>query len=126
MVGHIVSCDYVPVSIIDRGGFRGYYLFREAKCGYIMAVLVSNSLKTVMIVKTFFAQHGHQLRVLMVDAGTVENSVATKQKLNLEGITIQTAAPECQFQNPVERTQQTVANALTAALCDQNMLDNTR
>ena len=53
-----------------------------------MAVLVSlktQFLKTVMIVKAFFAQYGHQLRVLMVDAGTVENSVAPKQKLNLKG-----------------------------------------
>jgi hypothetical protein len=60
-----------------------------------------------------------------VDSGKVENAAATKRQLNLEGITIQTASPECQFQNPVERTQRTVANAVTAALCDQDSLDNT-
>jgi hypothetical protein len=65
------------------------------------------------------------VRTILVDAGTVENAVATKSKLNLDGLTVLTTPLECKFQNPVERTQQTVANAVTAALCDQDALDNT-
>ena len=59
------------------------------------------------------------MRCLWVDAGTVENAKDTKLKLNQCGVTISAAPPECQNQNPVERTQQTIANAVTAALCDQ-------
>ncbi len=128
VIGSSISCDYVPVSIVARGGFKGYFLFREMKCEYIMAVLVSAKtqfLKSVLIVKAFFAQYGHKMQSLIVDAGTVEKATVTKRSLNLEGITIQEAPPECQFQNPVERSQLTIANAMTAALCDQDALDNT-
>lgn len=126
-IGNTISCDYVPVSIPARGGFKGYYLFREMLVGYIMAILVTSKLhfyNAVITVKAFFAQFGHHLKVLMVDAGTVENAVQTKMKLNLIGISVQAASPEAQNQNPVERTQQTVALAVTAALCSQSALDN--
>jgi hypothetical protein len=99
VVGDTISSDYVPVSITARGGFKGYYLFREMKCGYISAVLVSlktQFFKAVMIVKALFAQYEHTVRTLLVVAGTVENAVVTKRKLNLEGITVLTAPPECQ------------------------------
>jgi hypothetical protein len=126
-IGHSVSCDYVPVSIVARGGFNGYYLFRELMVGYVFAVLVpvkTDFFKSVESLRVLLLQHGHIIRCLYVDAGTVENARATKKKLNAIGITIAAAPPECQNQNPVERTQQTIANAVTACLCDQSALDN--
>jgi hypothetical protein len=122
-----ISADFVPVSVTARGGFTGYYIFRELLVGYLMVVLVKSKdffLKAVLLVRSFFLQHGHHMHYLIVDAGKVENAVATKTVLNQIGIVIQTAAPECQFQNPVERSQQTLANAVTAALGDQDALDN--
>ncbi len=56
-----------------------------------MVVLVSSEtqfIKSVHLVKAFFAQYGHQLWVLIVDAGKVENAAATKRQLNFEGIKI--------------------------------------
>lgn len=126
-IGHTISCDYVPVSTVARGGVTGYYLFRELRVGYLMAVLVTTKtqfLKSVLLVRGFFLQHEHTLKRLSVDAGAVENAAVTKTFLNTLGIEIQSAPPECQFQNPVERSQQTLANAVRAALGDQDSLDN--
>lgn len=41
LIGSTVLCDFIPFSIVARGGFKGYFLFREMKCGYVIAVLVS-------------------------------------------------------------------------------------
>ncbi len=37
---------------------------------------------------------------------------------------VHSAAPECQYQNQVERSLQTVGNGVTKLLCDQSLLDN--
>jgi hypothetical protein len=125
---HSISSDYVPVSVGARGGFTGYYIFRELLSGYVMVVLTKTKTyftKAVLLVRAFFLQHGHALHNLIVDAGKVENAAETKYQLNQLGITVQAAPPECQNMNPVERSQQTLANAVCAALGDQRALDNT-
>jgi hypothetical protein len=103
-------------------------LFRELKVGYVFAMLVAQKiqfLKSVLLVRSLLLRHGHTSRCLWVDAGTFENARDTKTKLNEIGVTIIAAPPEGQNQNAVNRTQQTVEIAVTAALCDQSALDNT-
>ena len=81
-----------------RGGFTGYYIFRELVNGYVMVVLTKTKTyftKAVLLVRAFFLQHGHAMHTLIVDAGKVENAAETKYILNQLGITVQAAPPEC-------------------------------
>jgi hypothetical protein len=44
------------------------------------------------------------MRFLRVDAGAVENATEVQLEISeLPGVTIDSAAPECQFQNPLLR-----------------------
>ncbi len=76
-----------------------------------MAVLVSAKtqfLKSVLIVKAFFAQYGHKIQSLIADTGTVENATVTKRSLNLEDITIKAAEmsiPESSRTEPTDDCQ---------------------
>ncbi len=59
-----------------------------------------------------------------MDAGTVEADKAPIQELNELQISVQPALPEAQYQNPVERSVQTISNATAAILCNQENLSN--
>jgi hypothetical protein len=80
-----ISADFVRVSVTVRGGFKGFYIYRELLVGYLMVVLVKSKdffLKAVLLARSFFLQHGHHMHYLIVDAGNVENAVSTKTVLN--------------------------------------------
>jgi hypothetical protein len=96
-------------------------------CGHVVAILGKSKrvfIQAVMRVNSFYLQYGFKMRFLRVDAGKVENAAASLVILNNNGISVQTAAPECQFQNPVERTVQTIGRGVATMLCDQGLLDN--
>lgn len=124
--GSSFSVDYVPVSVTALGGFTAFYLFRELLKGYVVVFLVKQKTKFMEAVnrtRAHFIAHGHPpLRLLLCDAGTVENSAASARELASLHISLDPAAPENQAQNPVERTVQTANHAISTMLLDQQFL----
>jgi hypothetical protein len=123
------SVDFKPVTPLGLGKFIGFYLFAELTVGYKIAVLTRENnhiqlFQTVVQVQSFFKQHGHTMRVLRSDAGAVENSADLALSLGALGITLEPAAPKCQFQNPVERSVQTVMKGTSVVLVNQYHLGN--
>ena len=74
--------------------------------------------KLICFAKSF----GFAVRRVRFDSGKIENCAKFKEFLALEGIEGCPAATEQQFQNPVERTIQTVKNSVAACIADQNNL----
>ncbi len=68
-IGHWVFCNNVPVSIVARGGFNEYYLFRELMVRYIFAVK-TDFFKPVESLRVLLLQHGDMIRCLYADART--------------------------------------------------------
>ena len=126
-VGYAISVDYCAVSIAGRGGYTGFFLFRELLVGLLIPYLVKSKttfLVACLSVRAFFRSYSKDVRVLRVDAGSVETDATITLELNNRQITVQPALPESQFQNPVERSVQTVANLTAAILCNQENLNN--
>lgn len=128
-IGYEVSVDYIAVSILGKGGYNGFYLFKESLTGLLIPYLVKDKttlfLTVCLSVKAFFKSYGKDVRRLRVDSGTVEADKDTILELNNLQISVHPALPEAQFQNPVERSVQTVANLTAAILCNQENLNNT-
>jgi hypothetical protein len=79
--------------------------------------------KAIQLVSASVSQYGHRMRVLRIDAGKVENSEEAAIFLNQSlQIRMEPAAPECQFQNPVERHVQTVQKGVGSMFVRQNNL----
>jgi hypothetical protein len=56
------------------------------------------------VMRNYFNKHGHTVATIRCDAGTIENSESVSQQLAEKfSIRIESASPECQYQNPCER-----------------------
>jgi hypothetical protein len=124
-----VSVDFIPVNVLSLGNFIGFYFFVEVSVGfkYIVLTRVHNADKFLAAVQMYIAyikQYGHVLRFMRPDAGTVENDSTVIQQLQLIGVHADPAAPECQFQNDVERSVQTVIKGVGAVLSRQLFLNH--
>lgn len=122
-----VAMDFKPVSPVAIGGFIGFYLFVEVKVLYKIAVLTKSHdsralLDAIKFVHAFFAKFGHRMRYLLPDAGTVEHAKDLSLALNELGVSVDAAAPECQFQNNTERSIQTVVKGVGSMFAHQDAL----
>ena len=128
--GDEVSMDYLPVTTVAKGGFKGAYVAVERTVGYAWVYLTARHngiqmLKAVEAVRLCLSSHGWRLKMLRTDAGTVEAGQELAAQLAERQVTINAAAPEAQYQNFVERFIQTAARGLATTLLAQRFLDNT-
>lgn len=131
--GSEISMDYLPVTTTARGGYTGAYIFSERSQSYAWAYLISrpsnNKLlyQAICYVRSSLRRYGFQLKTVRSDAGKVEGAQLLNLKLAElgDGVVLTSAAPEAQFQNPVERFIQTAARGIAATLLSQRFLDNT-
>ena len=124
-VGHTVSCDFKPVSPKGVGGFIGFYLFSCCLTLYLHGFLVKTKVGLETLtqqVQLFYAQHGHKMVILRVDAGKVENAAEFTSALLRMGIQPDAALPEQQYENPVERSMQTLVKGVSAMMLMQSYL----
>jgi len=70
----------------------------------------------------FYNLYGHVVKKIRFDAGSTENSNSSAAFLLQHRIEVDPAAPESQFQNPVEREVQTASKGIAALLIDQSAL----
>jgi hypothetical protein len=126
----VVTVDWKPVTPISSWVHKGFYFFQEQSASYKFAVMSkvhdgNNFFLACEIMRNYFKKHGHEVSILRCDAGIVENSESVaKQLAEKFSIRIESAAPECQFQNPSERGIQTMAKGVGAMFCKQNYLSN--
>jgi hypothetical protein len=124
----VVTVDWKPVTPISSWVHKGFYFFQEQSASYKFAVMSkvhdgNNFFLACEIMRNYFKKHGHEVSILRCDAGIVENSESVaKQLAEKFSIRIESAAPECQFQNPSERGIQTMAKGVGAMFCKQNYL----
>ena len=126
-IGYAVSIDYVPVSTPAYGGFTAHFIVRELSIGYILVFLVKQKTEFVAVarkIRSYFLQFKSALRVIYTDSGMVEISESTHQQLALLHVTVRSAPPEQQNQNPVERTVQTLNYGIATMLAAQKYLSN--
>ena len=126
-IGYAVSIDFVPVSIPAYGGFTAQFIIRELSVGYVLVFLVTKKTEFLSVIektRLFFLKYPAVLRVVYTDAGRVEISTETHQRLALNHITVRPAPPEQQNQNPVERTVQTFNYGIATMLVAQQFLPN--
>ena len=124
-VGHTVSIDYKPATPVGIGGYTGFYLFCCCLTGFLHGFLVKTKTGLAPLieqVKLFYALHGHTMRVLRFDAGSVENSARVDTALQLWGITPEPTLPEQQYADPVERQMQTVIKGVSTMMIAQFLL----
>lgn len=127
--GDEVSMDYVPVTTVAKGGFKGAYVAVERTTGYAWVYLTARHngvqmLKAVEAVRLSLSSHGHRLKMLRTDAGVVEAGLVLATQLAERHVVVNAAAPEAQYQNFVERFIQTAARGLATTLLAQRFLDN--
>ena len=128
-VGHTIAMDFKPVNPVGIGGWIGFYMCVETTKGYKWASLVKEHtsgslLAAVVSIRAFLKGYGHEVRVLRLDAGIVEKAETLRLNLNELGIVVEPAAPEAQFQDPAERSMQTVEKGVAAVLVHQFHLGN--
>ena len=129
--GQDISIDYLPVTTVARGGYTGAYVMTERSQAYAWAYLVSKPSNSTLVfkaishVRSCLRRYGFVLKAVRTDAGRVENAHALAVKLAEVGIVLNAAAPEAQYQNPVERFIQTAARGIATTLLSQRFLDNT-
>lgn len=124
-VGERVSVDGMPVSVQSVDGFVGYFHFRDQYSGFEHAhfyKLKTEFLDAVRELVSIMSPHGHKIRQLQFDAGSVEMSDASTAELRSMGIDPRPAVPKRQNQNTVERSAQTRAYAVAASMMDQTTL----
>jgi hypothetical protein len=127
--GDEISVDYLPISTVARGNFKGAYVLVERASGYAWAYLTRTNnanwfVKAVCHVRTCLLKHQFKLRVVRTDAGKVEASQEAATKLAEFHIEVNSAAPEAQYQNFVERFIQTAVRGIATTLVAQQFLDN--
>lgn len=77
------------------------------------------------VMKNYFKKNGHIVSIIRCDAGSIENAESVIQQLaNDFSIRVESASPECQYQNPCERGIQTLAKGVGAMFCRQAYLGN--
>ena len=80
--------------------------------------------KAIMHVRTCLLRFQFHLKVLRVDAGKVENTHQLADRLAESHIVVNSATPEAQYQNFVERFIQTAVRGIATTLLAQQFLDN--
>lgn len=108
-------------------GFSGFYLFKCLRSAYRHVVMVRDKTaatfnEALAYVIDFYNLHGHTVTKVRFDAGSTENSQSSADFLATNRIGVDPAAPDCQFQNPLEREAQTVSKGIATLLIDQSAL----
>lgn len=126
IVGRSWSMDYQgPFATTAVGGFTGKFTCVELTTGLGVVYLVKAKDEAYEVVKRlaeYNSMWGRVMRLLRVDAGSVENSVqfgevcASLNGRDKPGVEVRPAAVEKQNQNPVERHIQTIDNQINAIL----------
>ena len=134
IVGHSYSIDYEgPFAVKALGGFTGKFTCVELTTGLGIVNLVKEKGDLYSIIKLqaqYNSKWGHVMRVLRVDAGTVENSsqfgevCSSLNGPDRPGVEVRPAAVEKQNQNPVERHIQTINNHINAMLVGTDTLSS--
>ena len=115
--------DYQGISVTAVGGYTGKFTCVELSVGLGLVYLVKHKDEAYDVIRWLAAYNskwGHIIRVLRVDAGTVENSTkmgeicASVNGVGRPGVDIRPAAVEKQQQNIVERHIQTIDNQINA------------
>jgi hypothetical protein len=125
------SVDYKPINPTAIGGHTGFYFFVERCFIYKYVVFLKdppNAISFFNSVKqmcAYFSSYQKTITHLRLDAGTVEAAKDAIERINLElHITVNPAAPECQYQNPAERSIQTLLKGVGTMFVVANYLSN--
>jgi hypothetical protein len=117
----VVSVDYKSINPTAIGGYTGFYLYIERTFTYKIAILLKQApnaeifIDATRRVHAIFKAQGHTLHILRPDAGTVEATASAIDTLRADLLlTVEPAAPECQFQNDCERSMQTVLKGVAS------------
>jgi hypothetical protein len=128
-IGTCISADWVPSTGDPAiGGFVGYFIFVDLATGFVSVCLdktKQNFLKHLKNVIRFYKSYHHEVRVIRVDAGSVENADAVLTWVQDNSMRIEPAAVEAQYQNPAERYVQYLDNGVAAMLEGAQHLDYT-
>jgi hypothetical protein len=129
VVGTCLSADWVT-STGDAaiGGFIGYFIFVDLATGFVSVCLdksKNNFLRHLQNVVRFYKSYHHHVRVIRVDAGSVENADEVVKWIQDNKMRIEPAAVEAQYQNPAERYVQYLDNGVAALLEGAQHLDYT-
>ena len=132
IVGSQWSLDYQgPFAVKAVGGYSGKFTCVELSTGLGLVYLVKGKDEAYDVVQKlakYNSKWGHVMRLLRVDAGSVENSLqfgevcASVNGPGLPGVEVRPAAVEKQNQNPVERHIQTIDNQINAMLVGTDTL----
>jgi hypothetical protein len=130
----VVAVDWKPVTPISSWGHSGFYFSPRRKCELQICCLSCPKFMIAIIfvlrlacevMRNYFNKHGPTLSTIRCDSGTIENSESVSQQLAEKfSIRIESASPECQYQNPCERGIQTLAKGVGAMFCRQTFLGN--
>ena len=129
-IGYAISVDYVPVSVVALGGWTGFFCFRELTIGAVYFILCKQKVELIRALtrvrRYLLSCKCLPLRLLKLDAGTVENAAATITSLESEGVHVDSAAPEQQCQNPAERTIRTINHTVATTFSWPRFLGKSR
>lgn len=111
--GQWISFDFIGViNPTGMWGIIGFWLFIDVATGFANKFLVKNKYELIIYltkVLKFYRRHNWTPIGFRFDAGSVENSEAVQQYiLDVEKLESQPAIAGAQFQNPVERSFQTL------------------
>jgi hypothetical protein len=125
--GHTISFDYQPVTTKSITGHTGYFLFKCLYSGFRYSAFVTSKSAASLIssldsVRLFFLSHGYPIVKVRCDSGSSELSEEFSKYLLQHHITLDPAAVNSQFQNPVEREIQTVNKGVATLFADQHLL----
>ena len=108
-------------------GYVGFYLIKDLHSAYLHAIPTRDKTAatyraTLALAIDFYQTHGHRVLKVRSDSGSAENALESAEFLSQFNIITDTAAPDEQQQNPVEREMQTLKKGVSALLIDQTAL----
>jgi hypothetical protein len=108
-------------------GYVGFYLIKDLHSACLHAIPTRDKTAetyraTLALVIDFYQTHGHRVLKIRSDAGSTENALESTEFLSQFNIITDSAAPDEQQQNPVEREMQTLKKGVSALLIDQTAL----
>ena len=128
-VGDELSVDRLgPILPVAIGKFTYVYLFVDLASDFWISILAkppanaAQFLAAFQQVRLYFKRYGHVVKKLRFDAGVIENSAIVHDFLSSISVQFDSAAPEAQYQNPVERHLQTLVKKTATMLVDQTNL----
>ena len=126
--GLVLSIDWQgAVNPSSVRGYVGFYLIKDLHSAYLHAIPTRDKTAatyraTLALAIDFYQTHGHRVLKIRSDAGSAENALESAEFLSQFNIITDTAAPDEQQQNPVEREMQTLKKGVSALLIDQTAL----